>query len=255
MSSDVHDFIDAGLYDPDDPGAEARLALLQFLTDEVGASIPEIVQALEEEALVSMAAFRALRPAGERVTLRETAERAGVRRRLRAARVAGGRVPRPAPVRTPLRRGRRRAARPVPRTRDFVGEEPTLQLVRTLGTASAQIAEAEIAMVRSNMEAPLIADGHFVDVARSYRTLWQSCPRGWSTRSTRCTATTSKRSDAATRARARRARTSCRSRSASPTSAATPASRPGSIPSNSGSCSTGSRRRRATSSRPPVRTS
>jgi class 3 adenylate cyclase len=169
--SDVQDFIDAGLYDPDDPGAEAHLALLQFLADEMGASIPELVQAHEEQALVSMSAFRALRPAGERVTLREAAARAGcdVGFAARVWRAAGFPEPRP--------HERRFSAADVEmlqlfqRTRDFVGEERALQLVRTLGIAAAQVAEAEIALVRTTVEAPLVADGHLVDVARSYRTL------------------------------------------------------------------------------------
>ena len=53
------DFVAAGLYDPEAADAEAAARAVRFLTDEVGASIPEIVQALEEDRLLSMAAFRA----------------------------------------------------------------------------------------------------------------------------------------------------------------------------------------------------
>ena len=50
--------------------ADVRLAVLRFLTDEVGASIPEIVQAIEEDRLLSMAALRLIRPEGARLDAR-----------------------------------------------------------------------------------------------------------------------------------------------------------------------------------------
>ena len=43
---DTSAFIAAGLYDPEADEADVRLAVLTFLTEEVGASIPEIVRAL-----------------------------------------------------------------------------------------------------------------------------------------------------------------------------------------------------------------
>jgi class 3 adenylate cyclase len=169
--SDIDDFQAAGLYDPDAADAAARLELLLFLADEVGASIPEIVHAVEEDRLLSMAALRMVRPAGPRATLAQTAERAGVSVAFasRVWRAAGFPDPRPferrfAEADVALLELCRIAC-------EFVGEDATLQLIRTLGSASAQIAEAEIAMVRSNMEAPLLVDQRFVDVARTYRDL------------------------------------------------------------------------------------
>ena len=61
-ATDQDDLVAAGLYDPDAADAAARLELLTYLTDEVGASIPELVQAQEERGLVSFAAIRSLRP-------------------------------------------------------------------------------------------------------------------------------------------------------------------------------------------------
>jgi class 3 adenylate cyclase len=166
---DASDFVVAGLYDPDAPDAAARLEVLTFLTEEVGASIPEIVQAAEEDRLLSMAALRLVRHEGPRLTLAQLAERAGVSMSFasRVWRAAGFPDPRPFERRFAtadvallelLRIGRA-----------YVGEEAELQLVRTLGSAAARIAEAEIAMVRSSMEAPLVADRQFVDIARTYR--------------------------------------------------------------------------------------
>ena len=132
--------------------------------------IPEIVQAVEEDRLLSMAALRSIRSGGARLTLAQIAERAGVSATfaLRVWRAAGFPDPRP----FERRFGEvdvSRSSTCCASAREFVGEESTLQLVRTLGTAAAQIAEAEIALVRSHMEAPLIADQQFVEVARTYR--------------------------------------------------------------------------------------
>jgi adenylate cyclase len=41
-------------------------------------------------------------------------------------------------------------------------------MLRTAGEATARVAEAEIAMLRSNVEAPLQAQGQYVDIARAY---------------------------------------------------------------------------------------
>jgi class 3 adenylate cyclase len=168
-NSDLQDFEAAGLYDPNASDAPVRLEVLRFLTDEVGASIPEIVQALEEDRLLSMAAFRMIRPKGARMTLTQIAERAGVPQSfaLRIWRAAG--FPDPRPFERRFGEADVALVDLFRIARDFVGEEPTLQLVRTLSGASAQIAEAEIAVVRSTMEAPLFADGKFVEVARTYR--------------------------------------------------------------------------------------
>ena len=45
MLGDDEDLVASGLYDPCAPDAAERLALLTYLTDEIGVSIPELVQA------------------------------------------------------------------------------------------------------------------------------------------------------------------------------------------------------------------
>jgi class 3 adenylate cyclase len=165
----LDDFIAAGLYDPEAPDAEARLELLEYLVDELDASIPEIVKAVEEDQLLSFAGFRHVRPDGARLTLDETAAAAGVDTAFaqRVWRAAGFPTPRPferrfdaADVRTLelMRVGI-----------DLVGEDGVIQLMRILGAATQQIAEAEVALVRSQMEAPLLSGQRYVDVARAYR--------------------------------------------------------------------------------------
>jgi class 3 adenylate cyclase len=167
--SDVDDFEAAGLYDPDATDAALRLEVLRFFTDDVGASIPEIVQALEEDRLLSMAAFRTIRPGGPRLTLTQIAERAGVSVTLAAQvwRAAG--FPDPRPFERRFGELDITFLETIRIACELVGEDSALQLSRTLGSASAQVAEAEIALLRSRMEAPLFADGKFVEVARNYR--------------------------------------------------------------------------------------
>jgi len=167
--SDVDDFEAAGLYDPAAADAALRLEVLRFFTDDVGASIPEIVQALEEDRLLSMAAMRTIRPTGERLTLTQVSERARINITL-AARVwrAAG-FPDARPFERRFSDNDVVFMETIRIACEHVGEESTLQLARTIGAASAQIAEAEIALLRSRMEAPLFADGKFVEVARNYR--------------------------------------------------------------------------------------
>ena len=64
MSEHLEDLVAAGLYDPDAPDAVERLELFVFLLDEIGASIPELVQADEQGGVLSFAAFRTLRIGG-----------------------------------------------------------------------------------------------------------------------------------------------------------------------------------------------
>jgi len=165
------DLVTAGLYDPGAGDAAAMLELLEFLVDEVGASIPELVQAQEDNRLMSLAAFRTIRPEGVRRTLSDTAALAGITNELatRLWRAAGFPDPRPF---------ERRFGDPDVAFFDLMrvgagmlGDEPILQLVRTLGNAAQQIAEAEIALVRTQMEAPLVAGQRYVDAARTYRDL------------------------------------------------------------------------------------
>jgi hypothetical protein len=142
---------------------------LRYLVDEIGASLPELVAAQEEgradelrRGADAAAGRRALDAVGHR---RSRRHRAGVRRRdLARPRVL-------ADVRPFERRFGASDTVVFELVRDLaamVGREHGLQLVRTAGEAVARIAEAEIALLRSNVEAPLAAEGHFEDVARTY---------------------------------------------------------------------------------------
>ena len=162
------DLVASGLYDPCSADAEERLALLTYLTDEIGASIPELVQAEEVGGLLSFAAVRSLRPDGERWTLSDVAARAGIEPEFAVAiwRAAGFADPRPFERRFDL--GDVSVFELVRDLSTLVGRDHSLQLLRTMGESVTRIAEAEVALLRSNIEAPLVAQGQFVDAARGY---------------------------------------------------------------------------------------
>jgi class 3 adenylate cyclase len=169
VSEHIDDLVAAGLYDPDDPTGAERLALFVYLLDEIGASIPELVQADQQGGLLSFAAFRTLRVGREGMTFTEVAHAAEIdpASALALWRVAGFSEPRQferrfGPQDVEMFRLFRLLA-------TFVSEPQVLQLIRTIGEAVGRIAEAEVALVRSNIEAPLAELHQYVDVARTYR--------------------------------------------------------------------------------------
>ncbi|MCU1427376.1 MAG: hypothetical protein JWL83_1376 [Actinomycetia bacterium] len=167
MSEHLDDLIAAGLYDPSGADAPARLELFEFLLS-LGMSIPELVRADEEQRLLTVAALRMLRPDRARCTFPEAAENAGVdvAFALRVWRAAGFPDPRPhARNYSDNDVGLLSLARTL---QAVVGTELVVQLVRTMGEATARIAEAEVALLRANVEAPLVAKQRLVAVAMTY---------------------------------------------------------------------------------------
>lgn len=168
MSEYIDDLVAAGLYDADDPLAADRLELFMFLLDEIGASIPELVQADEQGGLLSFAAFRSLRVGRDGLTFSEAVAEAGI------APHAALTLWRGAGFADPRQFDRRFGAQDVEMFRlfaalsEFLPEEQVQQLVRILGEAVGRVAEAEVSLMRSNIEAPLAEQQKYVDVARTY---------------------------------------------------------------------------------------
>ena len=167
-SEHIEDFVAAGVYDPEGPHAAAWLELLDFLVDEVGASLPEIVHAREHGGELSLGAFRTLSAGRGGLTLSEAAKQAEIEDEFAVQlwRSAGFPAPRayerrfgPADVDV-FRLFEMLAA--------FVERELVVQLARTMGESVSRIADAEVALLRSNIEAPLASSNRYVDVARTY---------------------------------------------------------------------------------------
>jgi class 3 adenylate cyclase len=165
--SDVDDLEAAGLYDPAAPDAPQRLELLEYLLS-LGISLPEISQANDEERLFSLAAMRQLRQRGERRDLAGAAAGAGISVEL------ARRIWRAAGFADPRRRERRfgpedvEVLRTIAEIASLVGEEQAVLFVRTLGQAATQVAEAEVAMLRAEVESPLAQRQAWAEVARTY---------------------------------------------------------------------------------------
>src|SRR5687767_7178328 len=147
------DFEQAGLYDPDAPNAADRLALLEWLAEE-GLSIEEMVDAYADGSLPVILGERKLRP-GERLTLTEVAERAGINvdqaERLRRA------------FGFPAAGSEERAFTVADAETFFaafvaaglLGEEAILDFARVIGLSLARIAESAIWLFLQHVEAPL----------------------------------------------------------------------------------------------------
>jgi len=164
----IDDLVAAGLYDPDAADAPARLELLEYLLD-LGVSIPEMARS--EHGLLSLAAFRSVRPDADRCTFAEAAAQADVEHlfALRVWRAAG--FPDPRPHERSFNDRDVSMLRLAKTLQRLVGTDLVVQLMRTIGESTARIAEAEVALLRANIEAPLVAEQQLVAVARAYVTV------------------------------------------------------------------------------------
>jgi len=167
VTEHLDDLVAAGLYDPEVPD-DALLQLLVYLLDELDASIPELLTAQESGSLLSMGAFRVVSSGRDRFTLAEVAEQAGVDLELASEvwRCAGFPEPRPFERRFGAEDADMFALFGL--AASLVPPEGVLQLVRIIGEAVGRIADAEVALVRSNIEAPRATSNDFVAIARAY---------------------------------------------------------------------------------------
>jgi adenylate cyclase len=139
-----------GIYGPSDDDAPAQRAALEQLLEQ-GVSVDDLTVAPRLGGLVLRAFQRVMQP-GERLTLEEIAARAGVEpaEMLRVRRALGFGDPAsgercfvPADAEIMLF---------ILGTAELVGSELTMQMARAIGTAMSRIAEAEIALARSQVE-------------------------------------------------------------------------------------------------------
>jgi adenylate cyclase len=148
-SGDVHAWHAAGLYDPDAPDADDRLALLEHLVAR-GATLEELQRAAAEDRLVGLAGD--LRRRGVlRLTARELAAETGLDMGLvlRVSRAAGlpasdGDVPM-------YRERDGEAFRLFAASMEVFGERAALEFTRTIGAGLAAIADAAMAIFGINI--------------------------------------------------------------------------------------------------------
>jgi len=151
---DAADFERLGVYDPTAPGAETRLALLQYLVDR-GATDDELVTAEREDRLPSLAIQIMQRQFAPRITPRELAASAPIDLDTfdRAWRAAG--LPALDPDARVLFDWDREVFGAFTAGAVVFGEEATLQFSRVLGASLATIADAALAIFGVTLEPTL----------------------------------------------------------------------------------------------------
>jgi adenylate cyclase len=147
------EFEAAGLYDPAAPNAADRLSLLEWLAG-CGATIPQMVSALHQGTLTTLAGELAL-DAGRHLRLAEVAVLAGVStERIEQIRLTIG-LP-PIDPDDPCfsdedARSFASFAAPV----EFFGDQAVRRFMRVIGSSFARIAEAAVSLFEVNVETPL----------------------------------------------------------------------------------------------------
>src|SRR6185503_2140670 len=149
--------VEARVYDPTAIDAVEQRDLLDRLVAE-GLTVDDLVTANRLGNLV-LRAFEHMILPGERVTVDEAAARVGlsVDETLRIRRAWGLADPRTGEPAVPP--GEIAALEFMTNVAGFVGSELALHVARVVGTAMSRMAEAEIALIRSRLEAPMQGRG------------------------------------------------------------------------------------------------
>ncbi len=146
----------AGLYDPLDPAASERLALLEYLTER-GATIEQMVEAHRTGTLPAVAGELVTQGRTESATVSEIAERSSVpvSRVLRALLAAG--IPAQPETEVPNDLVSFMAAFEAGSA--LMGEEAILAFTRVMGAAAINVSEAAIALFFSELGPGTIREG------------------------------------------------------------------------------------------------
>jgi class 3 adenylate cyclase len=141
----------AGVYDPDDELAPARLELLEYLL-ELGATLDDLVAANPNFAAVASSV--ALRGPGPRLNAAEAARRAGVDLDVALGIWHAGGFPDPGPDARVYTEEDIDALRTFAAGAAFLGDDVMLQLARVMGSSLARIADAVVGAFVVNVGAP-----------------------------------------------------------------------------------------------------
>jgi adenylate cyclase len=146
----------AGLYDPDDPGAPERLALLEYLTER-GATIEQMVEAHRIGTLPAVAGDLVTQGRTDMVSVADVAARTGLpaSRVMRALLAAG--IPARSETEVPADLSSFMAA--FEQGAALMGEEAILAFTRVLGAAANNVAEAAIALFFAELGPGTVREG------------------------------------------------------------------------------------------------
>ena len=166
-------WIEAGLYDPAAVGAQERLELLAFLTEQ-GCSVDEMVVAHSKGRLFALAGDRLIRPDRDRYDLHEVAEIVGQPvERVRALWRAFGLVDVGDKVASPDDVEMLRTSLAMV---DTLGLDATIGLARVMGSSLARIGDAVSAAVRSRFPSMSISSTEQPCSARKLSSASRSSP-------------------------------------------------------------------------------
>jgi adenylate cyclase len=147
---------EAGLYDPNDPGAAERRAVLQYLTER-GASIEHMVEAHRTGTLPGVASDLVTQGHNEMATVADVAARAGLSpARVRRALLAAG-IPARDETEVPVDLASFMTV--FEQGAALMGEDAILAFTRVLGAAANNIAEAAIALFFAELGPGTVREG------------------------------------------------------------------------------------------------
>jgi class 3 adenylate cyclase len=166
-TNDVERFARADLYDPDETGADERLALLRLNADH-GVTIEEMVESRDEGRLALLAGRRVNLGGATPLSLRDIATRTDEPIELlgRIWRAVGFAEPDPD---EPMYTEESLELLDLFRTAsEIYGEDVTLQLARVIGSSIARIADAEVTAFVQNIAAPLAEERKELAIAQAH---------------------------------------------------------------------------------------
>lgn len=176
-SHDVEAWVQAGLYDPAAPGADDRLALLQFLADD-GSGLDDMIAAEARGRLFGLAGDRRIWPGDGVHTAAEAAVLAGLEPdevRTVGSALALYLPPGDVPA---LSSADVEALRTYGDLRAMVGRDAALAVLRVIGSATARVAEAAAVMMRTRVdELDVSRSGSEERTARVYQEIAAIVPR------------------------------------------------------------------------------
>jgi adenylate cyclase len=157
-----------GVWDPEAPNAEDRLALIELLWDR-GASYDQLER--NRTDLNGLSADLSIRGPGRRLTLGEAADLAGVEREQAVVLLRALGFPEP-PADDPVFTEDEARMFAFFAALDVFGPEVALQLVRVLGSSLARIADAIVSALRLYFEVPMRAEGVIdAEISSAYKEL------------------------------------------------------------------------------------
>jgi adenylate cyclase len=149
----------AGLYDPTAPQAAERRALIEWLIAR-GVSAAEIVAAVRRgSTLTGLAGDLALRPANDRLTLRDVAARAGLPLERVEAILLAAALPPVAPDAPVFSPDDVRTVTAFAQATELFGEAALRDFMHIVGASLGRIAEAAVSLFVVNIEGPIYAAG------------------------------------------------------------------------------------------------